>query len=129
MMQGRRQLRSELDSWNRLSSAVGPSHRRSAEACLPAQVREGIEAGIPAEQASVLWSDCRTRAPQALCRFPADCIPKALGGVRQASFRRPATGTALPRPLHPSRRNQQSPIVGFRWGARHIPVEGLCPRK
>jgi hypothetical protein len=23
MMQGRRQLRSELDSWNRLSSAVG----------------------------------------------------------------------------------------------------------
>src|SRR6266404_92688 len=64
----------------------------------------------------------RTSPDRAAFYNSADCIPKTLGGVRQAGFRRPTTGTALPRPLHPSRRNQQSPIVGFRWGARHIPV-------
>ena len=51
-----------------------------------------------------------------------------LGRLRQARLRRSHAGAALSRSLHPSRRHLQSPPVGLRPRARHLPLEGLRPR-
>jgi hypothetical protein len=47
--------------------------------------------------------------PQAFARHLGELRPPRLGGLRQATVRRPRTSACLTRPLHPSRRHRQQP--------------------
>src|SRR5437016_13126628 len=87
--------------------------RKSAQPCLPRQVRGRLEACLSPEPTRVL------RAAEALGRsasipiLPASTVPYRLGGLRQATLRRTRTRAALPGPLHPSRGHLQSPTPGL----------------
>ena len=63
--------------------------------------------------------------PETLCRFCRFTLPATVGRIRQASIRRTHPGASLSWPVHASCRHQQSPLVGLRWRARHLPLERL----
>ena len=63
--------------------------------------------------------------PQAFARRLARTPAPRLGGLRQATVRRPRTGAGLSRPLHPSRRHRQQPAALARRRQGPLHLEGL----
>ncbi len=67
--------------------------------------------------------------PGPVARLRRRPLRDRLGRLRQAGLRWGVGRAALPRALHPSRRDQQSPAARLRWRARHVSVEGLRARR
>ena len=106
-----------------LPAREGPQSSLSREVCRGAPTRVRPER---------TRSRRRQRAPArpgAVARLRRRALRDRLGRLRQAGLRWRVSRAAVPRALHPSRRDQQSPPARLRRRARHVSVEGLRPRR
>src|ERR1700674_753304 len=90
------------------------------------KVRGGTAARLSPEQAPLLRSLPAAGSREGVLLISAYAVPPGLGRLRQETFRRARTRTALSGPLHASRRHlQPSSRRGYRY-PRRVPLEGLC---
>ena len=69
------------------------------------------------------------RRPRGLRRPPRAARQEELVRLRQAALRRARGGARLSRPLYPPRCHLQQPPARPRRARRHLPLEGLPPRR
>src|SRR5712691_4486130 len=99
----------------------------SSEQGVSWKVRGGTAARLSPEQAPLLRSLPAAGSREGVLLISAYAVPPGLGRLRQETFRRARTRTALSGPLHASRRHlQPSSRRGYRY-PRRVSLEGLCP--
>src|SRR5437773_2127739 len=92
------------------------------------QVLGWSETSPPSPPTLLRWSHRRSGRPATVCKTHAPPASPRLGRLCQTRLRWSPAGVTLSRPLHPSRGDFQSSLVGLRPGARHLSLEGLCSR-
>src|SRR5260370_24638267 len=84
--------------------------RSSSQRGVPWQIRGGTEGGLRFRTAPLSRPTPRPRSTQAVPEVCPSAFPSSLGGLLQAALRGAPSGAALPRSLHPSWRNLESPL-------------------
>src|SRR5208337_3764436 len=95
----------------------------------PRQVPRRPQTSAPPQQAVLQRSRRRVGRPAAVCETYAPPAPPRLGRLCQARLRWSHASVTVSRPLHPSRGDFQSSLVGLQPGARYFSLEGLRPRR
>src|ERR1700733_14622371 len=103
--------------------------RQDPQPRVSGQVREPPQAGVSQKETAVPSRQPGPGTAPAVAAISPHVVPRGLGGLCQASFRRRSQGVALPRPVHSPCGHQQSSPAGFRPGARHLPLAGLRARQ
>src|SRR3989449_182353 len=102
--------------------------RQGPQPRLSWQVLGWSETSPPSPPTLLRWSHRRSGRPATVCKTHAPPASPRLGRLCQTRLRWSPAGVTLSRPLHPSRGDFQSSLVGLRPGARHLSLEGLCSR-
>src|SRR2546430_8446845 len=102
--------------------------RQGPQPRLSWQVLGWSETSPPSPPTLLRWSHRRPGRPATVCKTHAPPASPRLGRLCQTRLRWSPAGVTLSRPLHPSRGDFQSSLVGLRPGARHLSLEGLCSR-
>src|SRR5712692_5264022 len=105
-----------------LLTGKGPQPRLSR------QVPRRPQTSAQPQPAMLQRSRRRAGRPAAVCKTHAPPAPPRLDRLCQTRLRWTHAGVTLSRPLHPSRGHFQSSLVGLGARARHLSLEGLCPR-
>src|SRR6266404_2639272 len=101
------------------------SSRRGAQSRLSRQVPRSAQACLSRWQAQLSWRLEAPRSTENLCGVAQTSVPKGLGGLREASVRRPRICAPLSGPLHPSRGHLQPSPDLFCRAEGHLPLARL----
>ena len=94
---------------------------------LPSSAPRGAAGRLRVRRAALRRPAADPQRPPALRRAPPAGPRDRMGGLREATLRRPRTGPRLPRPLHPPDRHQQPAPVQPPRRLRALPLHRLPP--
>src|ERR1019366_111689 len=111
LCRARRRIVARSLSWGSITLSLLSSHP-CAPASFSRQVYRRSETQLPLGQARLPCHPEAPRSPQSLRRLVATAVSQALGGLLQATLRRPRVCPPVSRPVHPSRGHLQ-PSTGL----------------